>query len=67
MQLIAYYLVFMITGDLLDYFIGLVVERIWPSASMTIFLALYFLFLWLAWVLAVWVTEPKAATAPKSA
>ena len=58
MQLIAYYLVFMVAGDLADYLIGLVVERIWPQASLVIFLALYFLFLWIAWLLAVRMTAP---------
>ena len=32
------------------------------STNVTlVFLALYFLFLWIAWVLAVWVTKPKSA------
>jgi hypothetical protein len=60
-QLIAYYVVFVVAGDVADYLIGLVVEQIWPQASLVIFLALYFLFLWLAWLLAVRVTEPKQA------
>jgi hypothetical protein len=58
-QLLAYYVVFMILGDLADYFIGLFVERVWPQASLVIFLALYFFFLWVAWILAVKFTEPK--------
>ena len=61
MQLIVYYLVFMILGDFADYLIGLFIERVWPEASLITFLALYFLFLWLAWVLAVRVTESKTA------
>lgn len=59
MQLIAYYVVFMVAGDVADYLIGLVVEQIWPQASLAIFLALYFVFLWVAWLLAIKVTEPK--------
>jgi hypothetical protein len=60
--LIVYYVVFMIAGDLSDYLIGLIVEREFGSqASLIVFLALYFLFLWLSWVLAVWMTEPKPA------
>jgi hypothetical protein len=58
-RLIAYYLVFMVLGDIADYLIGLVVEREWPQASLVIFLALYFFFLWLSWILAVKMTEPK--------
>jgi len=63
--LIAYYVVFMIGGDIADYLIGLVVEREFGShISLLVFLALYFLFLWLAWVFAVRLTDPKrAATA----
>ena len=59
MQLIFYYVGFTVAGDFADYLIGLVVERIWPQASLVIFLLLYFGFLWLAWVLAVRLTEPK--------
>ncbi len=59
MSLIVYYVVFMIAGDFAAYFIGLFVEYEWGSqASLIVFLALYFLFLWVSWVLAVWVTKP---------
>jgi hypothetical protein len=52
--------VFMIAGDLAAYFIGLITEEAFGSqASLIVFLTLYFLFLWVAWVLAVWMTEPK--------
>ena len=62
MWLLAYYVVFMIVGDFSAYFLGLFVEYEWGSqASLIVFLALYFLFLWVAWVLAVWVTRPPAA------
>ena len=70
MVLIAYYLVFMIAGDLAAYLIGLVVEREFGGqVSLIVFLTLYFLFLWVSWLLAVWITEPKgtAAVRPKSA
>jgi hypothetical protein len=43
---------------------GLVLAQaeIWGShASLIVFLALYFGFLWVSWVLAVWATEPKKA------
>ena len=62
MQLIVYYVVFMIAGDLSAYFIGLVTEREFGGqVSLIVFLTLYFLFLWVAWLLAVLVTEPKHA------
>jgi cation transporter-like permease len=61
-QLIVYYLVFMIAGDLATYFLGLIVERQFGShVSLIVFLVLYFLFLWISWLLAVWATEPKRA------
>jgi hypothetical protein len=60
MWLIAVYLVLMVIGDFSAYLIGRTVEGAWPEASLPVFLALYFLFLWLAWVLAVRLTEPKA-------
>ena len=60
MWLIVYYVIFMIAGDLAAYVIGLVTEREFGSeVSLTVFLALYFLFLWVAWVLAVWITKPS--------
>ena len=62
MLLIVYYVIFMIAGDLSAYLIGLTVEREFGSqASLIVFLALYFLFLWVSWLLAVWMTEPKRA------
>jgi hypothetical protein len=63
MLLIVYYVIFMIAGDLAAYLIGLSVEYEWGShVSLIVFLALYFLFLWVSWVLAVWMTKPKVAT-----
>jgi len=60
MSLLLVYLALMITGDVVAYFIGLVIERSVPAASLPAFLAMYFLFLWVAWVLAVRLTQPKA-------
>ena len=68
MQLIVYYVVFMIAGDLLAYFLGLFIEREFGSnVSLIVFLVLYFLFLWVAWLLAVRLTEPKGAQAAGTA
>jgi hypothetical protein len=59
MVLIAWYVLFMLIGDLTAYFIGLFVEYEWgPHASLVVFLTLYFVFLWIAYLLSVWVTEP---------
>ena len=61
-SLIVYYVVFMIIGDFAVYFLGLFTEYEWGSqVSLIVFLALYFLFLWLSWVLAVHLTKPKTA------
>ena len=50
----------MIAGDFAAYFIGLAVEYEWGSyASLIVFLVLYFFFLWVSWVLALWVTRPR--------
>jgi hypothetical protein len=63
MVLIVYYVVFMILGDFAAYFLGLIVEREFGGqVSLIVFLALYFLFLWVSWLLAVKLTEPKATT-----
>ena len=62
MTLLIYYLVFMVAGDFAAYFLGLFVEYEWgPHVSLIVFLALYFLFLWVSWVLAVRLTKPKVA------
>jgi hypothetical protein len=53
----------MVAGDFVDYLIGLVVERVFPQASLLIFLLLYFVSLWIAWLLAVKVTQPKDSSA----
>ena len=59
-SLIVYYVVFMIVGDFAAYFLGLFTEYEWGSqVSLIVFLALYFLFLWVSWVLAVRVTSPN--------
>jgi uncharacterized membrane-anchored protein len=53
----------MIGGDLAAYFLGLLVDyELGTHASLIVFLVLYFFFLWVAWVLAVWVTTPRGAT-----
>jgi hypothetical protein len=60
MSLLVVYVVLMITGDLIAYLIGLVIERTIPGASLPVFLAMYFLFLWVAWIIAVRITQPRA-------
>ena len=63
MTLLFVYLGLTVLGDLAAYFLGLIVERQRGSAaSLWVFLTLYFLFLWLAWIIAVWLTNPKAVS-----
>jgi divalent metal cation (Fe/Co/Zn/Cd) transporter len=59
MWLIVVYVILMIAGDILAYLLGLFVERTWPAASLPTFLAMYFGFLWVSWLIAVKITEPK--------
>lgn len=62
MLLITYYIGLMIVGDFSAYFIGLLTERAFGSqVSLIVFLTLYFLFLWVAWLIAVRLTDPKQA------
>jgi hypothetical protein len=58
--LIVYYVIFMVIGDFAAYLLGLFTEYEWGSqVSLIVFLALYFGFLWVSWVLAVLMTRPK--------
>jgi hypothetical protein len=60
MYLLIVYIALVLVGDVADYVIGLFVERMWGSqASLVVFLVLYFVFLWVAWVVAVKITEPR--------
>ena len=61
MKLIAYYLVFMLIGELIAYFIGRTVEYWSESASLPVFLACFFFVFWAAWKAAVRATEPGSA------
>jgi hypothetical protein len=61
MWLLIVYIALVLVGDAVDYLIGLAVERMWgPQASLIVFLLLYFAFLYVAWVIAVKITEPRA-------
>ncbi len=59
MTLIIYYIALIVVGTIGSILISLWIEQISPSLSMTVFLCLYFAILWLAWLLAVRLTEPK--------
>jgi hypothetical protein len=47
--------------------IGLALDRVYLSLSLPISLSLFFAILWLAWVLAVRLTDPKRVKSAKHA
>jgi hypothetical protein len=61
MWLMLAYIVLALLGNAVIYFIGLGIERMWPVASLPLYLVMFFVVLWLAWVGAVKITEPKSA------
>jgi len=62
MTLILWYVGFVIAGDVAAYLIGLLIEREFGSnVSLIVFLALYFLTLWVSWLIAVRVTGSPAS------
>jgi hypothetical protein len=61
MWLLATYIGLAITGNVVIYFIGLGVERVWPIASLPLYLLMFFTVLGLSWFGAVKLTEPKTA------
>ena len=47
----------------LAYLVGLFVEYEWGGyTSLVVFLAMYFITLWVAWRIAVWMTTPKVVS-----
>jgi hypothetical protein len=64
MTLLFWYVGFVLAGDVLAYLFGRFVEYEWGSnPSLIVFLTLYFLTLWVSWILAVGITEPKRQAA----
>ena len=63
MALIIWFLALVATGDVLAYLVGLFVEYQWGGyTSLVVFLAMYFITLWVAWRIAVSMTTPKVAS-----
>ena len=67
MTLLIYYIT--ATGVLtgISIGIGLAIEQVAVWASMPIFIVLFFLSLWVGWIIAVKLTEPKTRSAPATA
>ena len=59
MSLLLVYLGLVVVGNAIAYLLGLAIERTFPVASLPAFLTLYFATLWVSWIVAVRVTEPK--------
>lgn len=63
MWVLLIYVILMIIGDIIDYFIGSAASRIWGDAiSLPIFLACYFATLGIAWIIAVHIAERMKLT-----
>ena len=60
MKLIIYYVAIALVADIVAVLLCLAIEKVWPAASLPIFLGLYFGILWGAWAVAVRLTEPEA-------
>jgi len=67
MWIMVVYTLIVLVGETITVSIGLVLDRIFPAASLTVSLTLFFAILWLAWVLAVRLTEPKGTKCAKHA
>jgi hypothetical protein len=65
MMLLIYYTLISLALDVGAVFLCLAIEQVVPWASMPIFLALYFLILWVSWIFAVRLTAPADETAPR--
>jgi hypothetical protein len=59
MQILIYYTVMVIVGTAIAALIGIWLDPISQILSLTVFFTLFFGILWLAWVAAVRLTEPK--------
>ena len=65
MTLLIHYTAINLVLDLVAVAIGYAIEQVLPWASLPVFLTLFFLALWAAWVIAVKMTEPKSAPASR--
>jgi hypothetical protein len=63
MWVLAIYVALVAIGEVIDFEIGILVERYFSSAvGIPIFLIIFFLNFWICWRLALWLTEPKTST-----
>ena len=59
MWILTVYVLVVVVMELVVVAVGLALDRIYPSISLTISLSLFFLVLWFGWVTAVHLTKPK--------
>jgi len=67
MWIMVVYVLIVAISELVVVAIGLVLDRIFPVASLPVSLTLFFAALWFGWVLAVRWTEPKRVKNAKHA
>jgi len=65
MWILIVYVLIVLVGESLVITLGLLLDRIYPLASLPVSLSLFFAVFWLGWVLAVRWTEPKPQKHPK--
>jgi hypothetical protein len=61
MWIMAIYVLIVLVCETIVVGIGLFLDRVFRAASLPVSLTLFFLVLWLSWILAVHLTEPKRA------
>ncbi len=59
MWILIVYVLIVFIGESITVVLGLCLDRAYPVGSLPISLTLFFVVLWLSWVLAVRLTEPK--------
>ena len=59
MWIMVVYILIVVVSELIVVAIGLTLDRVARAASLPVSLTLFFAVLWLAWLLAIRLTEPK--------
>ena len=60
MWILIVYVLLVVVMESIVVAIGLVLDRIYPSISLTISLSLFFLVLWFGWIIAVFADQTQA-------
>jgi heme A synthase len=63
MGLLIAYIICLVIGQTITVTIGLAVDRLYsPVASLPLSIVLYFAMFWIAWKIAIRITEPKSVS-----